>query len=166
MRRRILYIEDDPAALMLVRTFLERSLPDVLVDVCTTEAGAEERLNNFCYDLIISDYCLPGPTTGAVIAEHVLVRDPNQPFYLMSEYVGDHVKAEAARVGLELHGKFSTVEPDVFLSRVKALLEVRPCAEPAAIGESADPISSSHGRPSADSTRWAIADLGSDDVTR
>jgi CheY-like chemotaxis protein len=139
MRRRILYIEDNAESMALVQTFLEKYLPDVLVDVCTTEAGAEAHLNTTCYDLIICDFRLPGAATGAMIAEKVLARDPGQPFYLMSEYIGGNVKAEADRVGLELHGKFSTVPADEFLSRVKTLLQRRPCAEAStAIAESVD----------------------------
>jgi CheY-like chemotaxis protein len=129
VKRRILYIEDDAESMALVQQLLEMSLPNVMVDVCSTEAGAENRLNTSCYDLIICDFSLPGAATGAVIAERVLARDPGQPFYLMSEYVGENVKAEAARVGLELHGKFSTVPTEVFVSRVEALLEQRPCVE-------------------------------------
>lgn|GEM_PF-4854530 len=127
MRRRILYIEDDAEQLALVRQLLESSLPDVAVDVCTTEAGAEVHLNSACYDLIICDFSLPGAATGAVIAERVLARDPGQPFYLMSEYVGGNVQAEAARVGLELHGKFSTVPREEFVRRIRALLALPHC---------------------------------------
>jgi CheY-like chemotaxis protein len=143
--QRILYVEDDPDQMSLARHCLETNLPDVMVDCCATIAGAELLLNTACYDLIICDFCLQPAEVGTTIAEHVLSRDPDQPFYLMSEYIGDNVKAMAASVGLELHHKFSDVCKDEFLSRVRTMLAQRPCPDssissglPVALNDSGD----------------------------
>lgn len=145
MRRKILYIEDSPDQLELVQTLLERNLPDVMVEARCTVDGAEQALNSACYDLIICDVDLPGEL-GTAIAARILERDPGQPIYLMSEYVGENVHREAARLGLKLHGKFSTVTAAEFLLAVKVLLERRPCAEsaPADRGKSGAAAGSNH----------------------
>ena len=181
MRRRILYIEDDAESAAMVRVLIEGTLPDVMVETCSSLAGAEAHLNRTCYDVIICDFCLP-PDTGAMVAEKVLARDPNQPFYLMSQYIGKEVRAEAERVGVELHGKFTTVSPAEFLRSIDELLQKRPCAEMATTTGESDDASSSKSvtsrrqsedcdsaienptSPSAESAMVAIGGLGNDDT--
>jgi DNA-binding NarL/FixJ family response regulator len=125
--KRILYIEDDPEQLVMVRALLEHSLPGVVVDVCCTAAGAEGFLNRSCYDVVICDVALPGEL-GTDIAEKILERDPQQPIYLWSEYTGPNVKADADRIGLELQRKFSEKDPHVFVAEIRAMMIRRPCA--------------------------------------
>jgi CheY-like chemotaxis protein len=138
----ILYIEDDPDQLVLVRCFIERELPGVIVDVCCTASGAEAFLNSRCYDLIICDVALPGEL-GTDIAARILERDPTQPIYLMSEYTGPEVRAAATRIGLELQRKFSQKDPDEFIDDIRKMLAQRPCDSsiakpPGSLGEAAD----------------------------
>jgi CheY-like chemotaxis protein len=125
--KRILYIDDAPDTLALVQAYLQRELPDTMVEVGCTAADAEVFLNSRCYDLVILDVNLPGEL-GTDIAEKILQADPGQPIYLMSEYTGA-VKEDAARVGLALHPhpKFSQRDPAEFLADVELLLKKRPC---------------------------------------
>src|SRR5688500_6888182 len=87
----VLYIEDNPETLALVQRLLEVEL-SVICDAAATSAGAEQRLNSNCYDLIISDYNLPGEI-GTTIADRVLERDSEQPFMIVTEYMTPGVKS-------------------------------------------------------------------------
>lgn len=124
--RHILYIEDDAASAEMVKMYLEREIPDVLVETRTSAAGAEEALNQRCYDLLIIDLCLPGEL-GTDIAKKVHEMDPNQPIHLVSAYRGDKCRALAARAGLTLEPKVGEISPDQFLKCVRCRLEERPC---------------------------------------
>lgn len=126
--KRILYIEDEPEQLELVQMFLEKNLPNAMVDARCTVDGAETALNEHCYDLVLIDVCLPG-IKGTTIAERILAHNPSQPVYLMSEYCGPNVHQEAERLGLALHSKLSVKSPAEFLQEVKAKLAANFCAE-------------------------------------
>src|SRR3989442_13136932 len=97
MIKRILYVEDNPDQLALVRQLLEHDLPGAIVDVCVTAYGAEAMLNIECYDLVICDVKLPGEL-GTTVVEKVLERDPNQPVMLMTAYHSDVIKDEVVRI--------------------------------------------------------------------
>lgn len=132
----ILYIEDDAGSAELVKMYLERNIPDVLVETRTSAAGAEEALNQRCFEVLIIDLCLPGEL-GTDIARKVLERDPKQPIHLVSAYRGDSCKALAHEVGLELEPKMGEISPDDFLQHVRRKLSERPCAT---IGKPRRPI--------------------------
>lgn len=126
-KRRILYIEDEPAILRSVQMLLELRLP-VVVDPCMSAGGAELLLNRYCYDLVICDIGLP-VVDGIQIIEKVLQRDPGQPVMLFSEYDSDETRAQAARIGVPVTPKFSVTPVDEFTRLVSELLEKRPCPE-------------------------------------
>src|ERR1700739_2046547 len=88
----VLLVEDDVSTLGMMRDFLEKNLP-VLVDCCTTVAGACEFLNRHCYDLILTDLRLQ-IDMGTTLVRTVLERDPTQPVAVTSEYERDMVKEE------------------------------------------------------------------------
>lgn len=126
--RRILYVEDEADSADIVKQYLERSLPDVMVETRSSAAGAEEALNARCYDLIILDLCLPGGELGTDIARKILDRDPRQPIHLVSAYRGTECQALATGIGLELEPKVGEISPTRFLASVKCKLNWRPCA--------------------------------------
>jgi DNA-binding response OmpR family regulator len=125
--RHILYIEDDAASAELVKMYLEYQMPDVLVETRTSAAGAEEALNQRCFDLLIIDLCLPGEL-GTDIARRVLERDDRQPIHLVSAYRGDNCRALASEIGLALEPKLCEISPAEFLDCVKCKLRQRPCS--------------------------------------
>lgn len=133
MKQSILYVEDNPELLELVRTLLESELA-VSVDVCATAYGAEGMLNRKCYDLLICDVKLPGEL-GTTIVEKVLERDEDQPLMLMTEYRSDEIKQEAARISerfqrpVPLLPKFSELScPLAFVAQVRKALADNFCA--------------------------------------
>jgi CheY-like chemotaxis protein len=134
IRQRILYVEDNPELLALVRLLLERDLP-VSVDICATAYGAEGMLNQHCYDLIICDVNLPGEL-GTTVVEKVLDRDPEQPVMLITEYRSPEIKAEVDRLSAKfekqvpLAPKFSEIScPLAFVEKVRHALESNFCEE-------------------------------------
>lgn len=124
--RTVLYIDDDPAHLELIQTLLEKRL-GVMVDVVSTSQGAEQRLNSYCYDLVISDVSLVGEL-GTTIAEKVLERDPQQPVLILTAYDGEKIEEEVKRLGVPCINKVTAASNiEQFLSDVQALVEKRPC---------------------------------------
>lgn len=124
--RHILYVEDDADSAEMVKMYLESQLPDVLVELRMSAAGAEEALNKKCYDLLIIDFCLCGEL-GTTIAREVLEADPKQPIHLVSAYRGAACRALAEKVGLTLEPKLAEISPNEFLERVRRKLDQRPC---------------------------------------
>lgn len=117
----VLFIDDDADHLSLVQRLVETEL-GVQVDLATTSAGAELRLNERCYDVVICDVNLQGEL-GTTICQRLLERDPQQPVLLLTNY---DVAKEAARLGVPLYPKIAVAE-DAFLSLLKHLLSRRPC---------------------------------------
>lgn len=128
-KRRILYIDDDAQQLALVQSYLERNL-DVVVDTCQTAAGAEVKLNQTTFCLLIVDIGLPDFVDGIDIARCVLARDPDQEIMLFSEYNGNaSIEEGAAQLGLTITPKFSGTSPADFLRLVHEKVEKRDCVE-------------------------------------
>lgn len=126
--RHILYIEDEPDSAEVVKALIEGAWPDVIVEVCSSAAGAEQALNARCYDLVMIDLCLPFGIMGNQIAGKILERDPNQSVQIVSAYRGHECQLLANKIGLELEPKMGEELPTEFLERVRHKLDQRPCA--------------------------------------
>lgn len=124
-QQNVLYIEDTPDHLVLIQSALESKL-GVVCDVATTSAGAQLKLNERCYDLIIADYNIPGEM-GDVVADKVLERDKDQPFLMITEYMTQGIRAYCEERNIPLMGKFSTVEVSAFVETVRQLLAENYC---------------------------------------
>jgi CheY-like chemotaxis protein len=55
----VLYVDDEPALLEIGKLFLERN-DDFRVDTVTSAAGALAIIGSGKYDVVISDYLMPG----------------------------------------------------------------------------------------------------------
>lgn len=128
--QRILLIDDDPEHLAHLQLFLEKSL-EAVVDVVTTSAGAEEKVNERCYDLVISDVGLRGEL-GTRIVQRLLEHDPEQPVLLLSNYDRrESIMADARELTAPLFPKLHMSHPR-FLTLLRSLLSRRPCVNQAA----------------------------------
>src|SRR5580692_11132253 len=94
---RILHLEDNPADAMLVRDLLaEDRLPAEIHHVVNKPEFALALDKK--WDLIISDYRLPG-FTGLEALKMVRDRDPLLPFILMSGTIGEQAAIESLKSG-------------------------------------------------------------------
>ena len=121
----VLYVDDNSDHLLLVQHVLQAILK-VACDVATTILGAQEKLNSYCYDLIIIDYNLPGQM-GSTIAEKTLERDPEQPIMIITEYMTQRIQDFCQEKNIVLLPKFSSEKFDLFVQTVDEMLKIRPC---------------------------------------
>jgi len=100
--RRILLVEDEE----LIRDSLATQLARAGFDVASA-ASADEALvladRDPNFDLLLSDFAMPGGKTGVWLAQALRQRRPGLPALLMSGYVGDEkARKEIARLGLRV----------------------------------------------------------------
>ncbi len=95
---KILHVEDNPRDAEIVRDMLSAEWPDCAITVvCTREAFAEE-LSRGGYDLVLSDFQLPG-FNGLEALEMTRARAPDVPFIFFSGTLGEERAIEAVRAG-------------------------------------------------------------------
>lgn len=95
---RALLVEDSRLDEELLRLQLERACPGVRLEVVREEAAFEEALCNGEWDVILSDYELPG-FTGADLLEHRNRCAPRTPFIFVSGVIGEDNAVELLRRG-------------------------------------------------------------------
>ena len=95
---RILHLEDNPADAMLVRDMLEQDGLPAELHHTANKAEFKLALSEKSWNLIISDYRLPG-FTGLEALKMVRDRDPVLPFILMSGTIGEQAAIESLKAG-------------------------------------------------------------------
>ena len=95
----VLHVDDDPAFLEMVGTFLERE--DDRLDVETAESAAEgvERLAEGGVDCVVSDYDIP-ERNGIAFLERVREDHPDLPFILFTGKGSEEVASDAISAGV------------------------------------------------------------------
>jgi PAS domain S-box-containing protein len=95
---KILHLEDNPRDAALVRDLLSEEWPECFISVVATRGDFESLLKLGGYDLIISDYQLPG-FNGLDALD--IVRDiaPDTPFVFFSGTLGEESAIDAVRSG-------------------------------------------------------------------
>ena len=96
---RIAYVDDDEVVLLMVERLLDRagfavtaySSPEDLLDAV--------RNGTACYDLLITDYSMPG-MTGLELARELRVLCPELPVVVSSGFVSEELRAEADEAGV------------------------------------------------------------------
>ena len=96
---RVLYIDDDEALVFLVARLLERSGHEVTSFVSSSEALELLRATDQNFDVVISDYNMPGANGLDVLGEVVSLR-PGVSVALISGYITDTMREEAAKIGV------------------------------------------------------------------
>ena len=118
---RLLYIDDDEAMVYLVRRMMGRR--GYHVSGFSDSALALESLRNgpARYDLAITDYNMPG-LSGTEVAAEIRRLRPDLPVALVSGYITDDMRTEAARAGVrEVLVKANVAEE--FCDAVQRLLQ-------------------------------------------
>ena len=97
----ILYVDDEPDLLEIGRQFLE-TLGDFTVNTAESVADAKAMLINKPFDVIVSDYQMPG-TNGIEFLKYVRQQYPDTPFILFTGRGREEVVIEAINNGAEAY---------------------------------------------------------------
>jgi len=98
-KSRVLYIDDDEALVFLVTRLLERRGHEVTAFVSSREALELLRHDDQHFDIVISDYNMPGANGIDVLRDVVSLR-PGVPIALISGYITDAMREDAAKIGV------------------------------------------------------------------
>jgi CheY-like chemotaxis protein len=106
----ILYIDDDESLVFLVRRLLARRGYQVSGHVDPAAALAELRADPQGFDLVVTDYNMPG-MSGLEVARAVRAIRAELPVAVASGYIDDKLRADASAAGVsELIFKADAVE--------------------------------------------------------
>ena len=109
-RRHILYIDDDESLLLLVKRLLERRGLEVSAHSSQSEALAVLRADPSRFDLVVTDYNMPG-MSGLDVAREVMLIRPGLPVVVASGFVDETLRSQAKDAGItELIFKATAVE--------------------------------------------------------
>jgi two-component system, cell cycle sensor histidine kinase and response regulator CckA len=95
----IMYLDDDDTLVFLVRRLLERRGYKVSAFADQEEAIAAVRNEPAGFDLLLTDYNMPG-MSGLDVAKAVLALNPALPVAVASGYITDELQAEAMAAGV------------------------------------------------------------------
>lgn len=95
---RVLYVDDEPDFLEIVKIILERK-EDFTVDIAISGLEALELLKAGKYDVILSDYRMTR-MSGMQFLQKVRMLDPGIPFILFSGRVQEDVITDAINRGI------------------------------------------------------------------
>src|SRR6266511_2770871 len=95
---RILHLEDDPADAELIRVKLKAMDIACAIERVETKADFLARLEQQCFDLIISDYTLPG-FDGRSALKIARQKCPEVPFIFVSVTIGEEVAVDSLKQG-------------------------------------------------------------------
>src|SRR6266540_2663166 len=95
---RILHLEDDPADAELIRVKLKAMDIACAIERVETKADFLARLEQQCFDLIISDYTLPG-FDGRSALKIARQKCPEVPFIFVSGTIGEEVAVDSLKQG-------------------------------------------------------------------
>lgn len=98
---RLLYVDDDPDFLEVVKIILERN-GEFRVETCNSGKEALELLKTGDFDIILSDYRMVR-MDGLTLLRKVREIDKNFPFILFTGMLDDDIVTEATRSGVTLH---------------------------------------------------------------
>jgi two-component system cell cycle sensor histidine kinase/response regulator CckA len=95
---RVLFIEDNPMDLELSLMELQRAGFEIRGDVVQTPEDFNRRLRSTTYDIVVSDYRLPG-WTGMEALELLQEEKKDIPFILMTGSLGEETAVECIKQG-------------------------------------------------------------------
>jgi CheY-like chemotaxis protein len=107
---RILYVDDDAALVFLVERLL-RAQGYVVVGIKNSDDALQViRSDPYAFDLVVTDYNMPGPS-GLDIAKALSVVRPDLPVVLTSGFVDEPLRERALALGVRhIVHKPNTVE--------------------------------------------------------
>jgi len=95
----VLYVDDDPAMLLLVESLLQRAGYRVTAIERPREAIERIRAQPEAFDLVVTDYNMPELTGMDLVLAVTRIR-PNLPLVISSGYVSDDMREKAKRAGV------------------------------------------------------------------
>ncbi len=98
---RVLYVDDEPGLLQIARLFLEQS-PDISVAVSLSGPEALEALASGSYDVVVSDYQMPG-MDGIALLQVVRERFGDIPFILFTGRGREEIVIQAIESGADFY---------------------------------------------------------------
>ncbi len=125
---RVLYIDDDDALVFLITRLLERSGHEVKAFVSSHDARELLRTTDQHFDVVISDYNMPGDNGIEVLKEVVALR-PGVSVALISGYITDAMRDEALSVGIS-EIVFKPDSPQELAAAMQRLLRNKPTISP------------------------------------
>ena len=97
--RHILYLDDDEALVFLCARLFERRGHRVTTFTNQNEALAALKADPFAFDVLVTDYNMPG-ASGLDVARAALAIRPDLPLAVASGFVDDALQAEAVAIGV------------------------------------------------------------------
>ena len=97
--RHILYIDDDEAQVYMIKRMLERWGYRVSAYIEQREALSTLLAGNIRFDLVVTDFNMPG-MSGLEIARAVRDAQPDLPVIVVSGYITDNLRVQAAAAGV------------------------------------------------------------------
>jgi signal transduction histidine kinase/CheY-like chemotaxis protein len=115
--RHVLYVDDDPVMLLTVQALLSRAGYRVTASPGGREALAAVRADPADFDVVVTDFNMPG-CTGLEVARELALLCPALPVIISSGYIDDQLRAQAQAAGVRgLMGKQN------FLDELTGLIE-------------------------------------------
>jgi CheY-like chemotaxis protein len=119
----ILYLDDDDVMCVMIERLLARAGYRVSCQVDAVQALTTLRADPLAFDLVVTDFNMPG-LSGLHVSRAVSEVRPDLPVILISGYVSDDLPAEARRAGVhEVVGKQNLLE-DLLPAIARALAAV------------------------------------------
>lgn len=87
-----LLVDDEPVLLEIVRMFLEKE-GDIFVRTCKSAREALDLIEDFHFDVIVSDYNMPC-MSGYDLLRELRMNDNNTPFILFTSFSTDCIEKE------------------------------------------------------------------------
>ena len=96
---RVLYVDDDETMVLMVERLLQRAGYQSHVCLNAQEAIQAVRAQPEWFDLVVTDYNMPG-LSGLQVARALAELRPSLPVVLSSGYIGEELRTEARRLGV------------------------------------------------------------------
>jgi PAS domain S-box-containing protein len=96
--RRLLLLEDNSFDAELIRRIISGEWPECELTIVSTEGDFRSALEGRVFDLVLSDYLIPG-FHGLAALTFVRKRYPDMPFLFVSGAIGDEVAIESLKAG-------------------------------------------------------------------
>jgi PAS domain S-box-containing protein len=119
----ILHVDDEPEFLALTKAFLEREQERFVVDTATSVEEALKRLDERSYNVIVSDYQMPG-LDGLTFLQQVRERSSTIPFIMFTGKGREEVAIEALNRGANHYLQKGTDIVSMYGTLIYAIEEV------------------------------------------